>query len=64
MKAIDVCPSTLAPGFTSYSPRAVKMLFDGMVVSPIIDIDFESERVSVAPASLCISRNALMLQVA
>ena len=44
MKAIDVCPSTLAPGFTNYSPRAVKMLFDGVAVSPIIDIDFESER--------------------
>ena len=44
MKSIDVCPSTLMSGFTGYSPRAVKMLFDGMVVSPIIDIDFESER--------------------
>ena len=44
MKAIDVCPSTLMSGFTSYSPRAVKMLFDGVAVSPIIDIDFESER--------------------
>ncbi len=44
MKAIDVCPSTLLPGFTSYSPRAVKMLFDGAAVSPFIDIDFESER--------------------
>ena len=44
MKAIEVCPSTLMPGFTGYSPRAVNMLFDGVVVSPIIDIDFESER--------------------
>jgi len=44
MKAKDVCPSTLMPGYTSYSPRAVKMLFDGVSVSPIIDIDFESER--------------------
>ena len=35
MKAIDVCPSTLMPGFTGYSPRAVKMLFDGVNVSPI-----------------------------
>ena len=43
MNAINVCPSTLMPGFTSYSPRAVKMLFDGAVVSPTIDIDFESE---------------------
>ena len=43
MKAIDACPSTLAPGFSSYSSRAVKMLFDGIAVSPTIDIDFESE---------------------
>ena len=44
MKAIEVCPSTLMPGFKAYSPRAVKTLFDGVIVSPIIDIDFENER--------------------
>ena len=44
MKTIAVCPSTLTPGFTGYSPRAIKTLFDGVAVSPIIDIDFESER--------------------
>ena len=27
MKAIEVCPSTLMPGFTGYSPLAVKTLF-------------------------------------
>ena len=43
MKTIEVCPSTLRPGFTSYSPQAVKELFDGVVVSPFIDIDFENE---------------------
>ncbi len=43
MRSIEVCPSTLTPGFTNYSPRAVKMLFDGAAVSPFIDIDFESE---------------------
>ena len=43
MKAIEVCPSTLMPGFTGYSPLAVKTLFDGVSVSPKIDIDFESE---------------------
>lgn len=26
MKAINVCPSTLIPGYSGYSPRAVKML--------------------------------------
>ena len=44
MKAINVCPSTLTPGYSGYSPRAVKMLFDGVAVSPILDIDFEKER--------------------
>lgn len=43
MKAIKVCPSTLQPGFPGYSPRAIKMLFDGVAVSPILDIDFEKE---------------------
>ena len=32
-----------APSST-YSPQAVKELFDGVVVSPFIDIDFENER--------------------
>ena len=44
MKSIEVCPSTLMLGFTGYSPRAVNMLFDGVAVSPIVDINFENER--------------------
>ena len=44
MKTIEVCPSTLRSGYTTYSPLAVKELFDGVVVSPLIDIDFENER--------------------
>ena len=43
MKTIDVCPSTLQPGFDTYSPLAIKELFDGQQVSPYIDIDFEEE---------------------
>jgi len=43
VKEIEVCPSTLLPGFAGYSPRAVKNLFDGKVVSHIIDFDFEDE---------------------
>jgi len=43
MKTIEVCPSTLRSGFSTYSPQAVKELFDGVVVSPFIDIDFENE---------------------
>lgn len=41
MKAIEVCPSTLMPGYAGYSPRAVKVLFDGVAVSPFLDVDFE-----------------------
>ena len=26
---IDRCPSTLVPGFTSYSPAGLRKLFDG-----------------------------------
>lgn len=44
MNAIEVCPSTLKPGYSTYSPRAVKTLFDGVAVSPIIDIDFEDDQ--------------------
>ncbi|MBQ9230786.1 MAG: HipA domain-containing protein [Prevotella sp.] len=43
MKKIDVCPSTLRQGFDTYSPQAIKELFDGQVVSPYIDLDFEKE---------------------
>lgn len=43
MKTIKVCPSTLRPGFDTYSPQAIKELFDGQQVSPYIDIDFEKE---------------------
>ena len=44
MKKIEVCPSTLRPGFSTYSPIAVRELFDGVAVSPFIDINFENER--------------------
>ena len=44
MKPIEVCPSTLRTGYISYSPQAIKELFDGQQVSPFLDIDFESER--------------------
>lgn len=43
MKKIEVCPSTLRLGFDTYSPQAIKELFDGQVVSPYIEIDFEKE---------------------
>lgn len=40
---ISVCPSTLRPGYDTYSKEALSSLFEGKTVSPYIDIDFESE---------------------
>ena len=39
MTELKVCPSTLQEGFTSYSPDALKSLFDGKKVSHILDFD-------------------------
>lgn len=35
MIELHVCPSTLAEGYTTYSPQALKLLFDGVKVSHI-----------------------------
>lgn len=39
MKVLNVCPSTLAEGYNSYSPTARKLLFDGKEVSHILPFD-------------------------
>ena len=39
MDVLNVCPSTLAEGFSTYSPTARRFLFDGMDVSPILPFD-------------------------
>ena len=39
MMIIDYCPSTLAEGFHTYSPAAIKQLFDGQSVSHILNED-------------------------
>lgn len=39
MESINVCPSTLAEGFDTYSPAALKLLFDGKDVSHILPFD-------------------------
>ena len=44
MNTLTVCPATLLPGFDTYSPFAIKELFEGQEVSPYLDIDFENER--------------------
>ena len=41
MRKLFVCPSTLTPGYTSYSPIALKHLFNGRKVSPYLDFNFE-----------------------
>ena len=37
MNPITICPSTLAEGYDSYSPVAIKHLFDGRQVPPFLD---------------------------
>ncbi len=43
---IDIthCPSLLDEGFSTYSPKAAKALFDGQKVSPYLDFEFEGVR--------------------
>ena len=41
MKAIDVCPGTLALGFNTYSPSCLRKVFDGKKVSHILDFSLE-----------------------
>ncbi len=41
MKDIKVCPSTLAMGYSSYSPIAIKRLFGGKKVSHILDFEID-----------------------
>lgn len=44
---IQYCPATLAEGFTTYSPKATKMLFDGKSVSPFLDFEIDDLRSDV-----------------
>jgi len=39
MVEIKYCPSTLAEGYNTYSPQAVKRLFDGKKVLPFLDFN-------------------------
>ena len=39
MVELNICPSTLQTGFSTYSPTALKLLFDGRLVSHILDFD-------------------------
>lgn len=39
MKVLSVCPSTLQEGYSTYSPAALRLLFDGQQVSHLLDFD-------------------------
>ena len=39
MEELNICPSTLAVGFNTYSPTALKLLFDGREVSHVLTFD-------------------------
>ena len=41
MKELNHCPSTLADGFSTYSPIACKKLFDGQKVSHLLDFEID-----------------------
>ena len=41
MKELNHCPSTLADGFSTYSPTACKKLFDGQKVSHLLDFEID-----------------------
>ena len=41
MNKINHCPSLLSAGFDTYSPKASKLLFDGVKVSPMLDFDID-----------------------
>ena len=42
MQTLDCCPSTLKSGFGTYSPEALRKLFDGRVVSHVLPFDSPS----------------------
>ncbi len=41
MKELNICPSTLAVGYTSYSPIAIKRLFDGKKASHLLNFEID-----------------------
>ena len=46
METLNVCPSTLAEGFSTYSPTALKLLFDGHTVSHVLSFDSPNNETS------------------
>ena len=46
MIQINNCPSTLTVGHTTYSPKAIRRLFDGKKVSHIIDLPYNTDNIN------------------
>ena len=46
MNRINICPSTLAAGYTTYSPKAMKHLFGDARVSPFLDFGIDDFRMT------------------
>ena len=71
--SLKYCPSTLKKGFNTFSPTALKQLFDGKKVSPILSFSLEysakniaeTQRISISGVqekiSLLLDKNILRL---
>lgn len=43
MKTINVCPGTLAPGFSTYSPLCLRKVFGGKKISHVLDMSIDDD---------------------
>ena len=43
MKTINVCPGTLASGFSTYSPLCLRKVFEGKKVSHVLDMSIDDD---------------------
>jgi serine/threonine-protein kinase HipA len=43
MKTINVCPGTLMPGFSTYSPLCLRKVFEGKKVSHVLDMSIDDD---------------------
>lgn len=43
MRTVKICPSTLSYGYSDYSPKALRTLFEGKIATCYMDFSFEEE---------------------
>lgn len=48
MRPTDICPGTLIPGYTTYSPACLRRVFEGKRVSPRLDFDYDANSLALA----------------